>query len=614
MASTDADNVNAPVDLVVTPGGYRHKSLVHPVDAGVAVDVTEDAINLFDTTADAILEEIPARATAVAAIPALGSGWIVYASWNNGTGTPVSSFSTMWQVPPPPAVRDQGDVIFLFNGIQNSGANFGILQPVLQWGVSAAGGGDYWSVASWYVTSGGSAFHTNLVRVNPGDTLIGVMGLTGLSGGLFSYMSEFHGIPGTQLPVNNIAELRWCNETLEAYGIRTCANYPQVPLTQFTEINIRTGVTAPAIAWTPVNAVTDCGQHATVVSNSASYGEVDIYYSNQLADLEACVAGQDTDDRLDVFAIGTDNGLWHIWQTVGGWSSWAALGGRLTCEPDVARHADGRLEVLARGIDNALWHIWQTAPGGGWSGWASLGGVIYSDPCVERNADGRLEAFVRGTDDALWHIWQTAPGGGWSGWASLGGVITSEPVVSRNADGRLEVFARGTDEALWHVWQTAPGGGWSGWASLGGVITSDPSIGQNADGRLEAFLRGTDEALWHAWQGTPGGGWSGWAPLGGVITSNPIAGRNADGRLEVFARGTDDALWHAWQETPGGAWSGWASLGGVITSMPAVTNNADGRLEVLARGTDEALWHVWQTAPSGGWSGWASLGGRLLTL
>ena len=42
--------------------------------------------------------------------------------------------------------------IFLFNGIQNSTS---IYQPVLQWGPSAAGGGNFWTVASWYVDGAG---------------------------------------------------------------------------------------------------------------------------------------------------------------------------------------------------------------------------------------------------------------------------------------------------------------------------------------------------------------------------------------------------------------------------------------------------------------------------
>ena len=320
------------------------------------------------------------------------------------------------------------------------------------------------------------------------------------------------------------------------------------------------------------------------------------------------------DGRLEVFASGTDNALWHIWQTApnNGWSAWTSLAGVLTSDRSIGRNADGRLEAFVRGTDGALWHIWQTSPGGGWSGWASLGGVITSDPFVSNNPDGRLEVFARGTDNALWHIWQTAPNSGWSSWASLGGVITSDPVVIPNNDGRLEAFARGTDDALWHIWQATPGGGWSGWASLGGVITSIPSLNRNADGRLEAFVRGTDNALWHIWQVTPGGGWSGWASLGGIITCDPFVAQDADGRLEAFARGTDNALWHIWQVTPGGGWSGWASLGGIITSDPAVGRNADGRLEVFARGTDKALWHIWQTAPNNGWSGWASLGGVIV--
>jgi hypothetical protein len=84
--------------------------------------------------------------------PALGSGWIAYTYWNNGTGKSITSFKTRWVVPPAPVSND-GQLIYLFNGIQNYGYNYGILQPVLQWGASPAGGGSYWAVASWYVTS-----------------------------------------------------------------------------------------------------------------------------------------------------------------------------------------------------------------------------------------------------------------------------------------------------------------------------------------------------------------------------------------------------------------------------------------------------------------------------
>jgi hypothetical protein len=90
-----------------------------------------------------------------------------------------------------------------------------------------------------------------------------------------------------------------------------------------------------------------------------------------------------------------------------GWSGWASEGGVLTSNIAVGQNEDGRLEAFVRGTDQALWHKWQTAPNSGWSGWLSEGGVLTSDIAVGHNADGHLEVFVRGTDNALWHNWQT---------------------------------------------------------------------------------------------------------------------------------------------------------------------------------------------------------------
>ena len=264
-------------NLVLTPGGYRHPDLVLRVEPGHGLHAINGQMRLVHLATRKLID-LPQAPAQPDVAPALGSGWIAYSYWNNGTGNSVSSYRTTWTVPSAPAVT-AGQTIFLFNGIQNFGNNYGILQPVLQWGVSAAGGGPFWSVASWYVTSGGQAFHTTLVPVNVGDNLVGVMTLTGQSGALFNYTSEFQGIARTSLPIQNIAELLWCNETLEAYGIDQCRNYPNVQFTAFRNIEIRTGGATPAVNWTPVNAVTDCGQHAVVVINSGSGGEVDIYYA-----------------------------------------------------------------------------------------------------------------------------------------------------------------------------------------------------------------------------------------------------------------------------------------------------------------------------------------------
>ena len=49
-----------------------------------------------------------------------------------------------------------------------------------------------------------------------------------------------------------------------------------------------------------------------------------------------------------------------------------AQAGVIPNNPAVSQNADGRLEVFAIGTDGALWHIWQATPGGAWSNWASL--------------------------------------------------------------------------------------------------------------------------------------------------------------------------------------------------------------------------------------------------
>jgi hypothetical protein len=136
-------------------------------------------------------------------------------------------------------------------------------------------------------------------------------------------------------------------------------------------------------------------------------------------------------------------------------SGWAGLGGGIT-DLAAAVNQDGRLEVFAIGTDGALNHIWQTSAGANsWSGWTGLGGSLIR-LAAAKNSDGSLEVLAIGSDTTLNHIWQTSPGAGWSSWSGLGGSIR-RLAAAANSDGRLEVFSIGTDGALYHVWQTSPG-------------------------------------------------------------------------------------------------------------------------------------------------------------
>jgi hypothetical protein len=265
-----------PQELVLTPGGRRPKSLVTRVPPGNAIHVIDDTTHLKNLATRSLME-VSMPEVSAEVIPQLGSGWITFAHWTNDTGYPITSFKTTWEVPPVPS-SESNQIVFLFNGIDPANTPDGILQPVLQWGVSAAGGGPFWAIASWYVKGNGQAFHSDLVQVDPGDTLVGLMTQTGQTGSQFNYKSEFQGIANTSLQVENLTELVWCNETLEAYSIDDCSDYPSTALTAFREISIETGATSPTLIWTEENSVTDCGQHASVVSNNNPGGEVDLYY------------------------------------------------------------------------------------------------------------------------------------------------------------------------------------------------------------------------------------------------------------------------------------------------------------------------------------------------
>ena len=70
MTANDRSNQNPPDEFVLTPGGYRHKSLVHPVEAGVAVDVQADVIRLRNIETSEVIEEISPVPTAPGAVPA----------------------------------------------------------------------------------------------------------------------------------------------------------------------------------------------------------------------------------------------------------------------------------------------------------------------------------------------------------------------------------------------------------------------------------------------------------------------------------------------------------------------------------------------------------------
>ena len=263
--------------LIATPGGFRPPSFVHRVGRGQSIVKRGGVSHLIDM-ATAKLIGTAAAAVKPPSPTAPPVNWVTWANWNNNTGNSITSLSTTWTVPSPPAASS-GQLLYLFNGLENASGNE-ILQPVLQWGVSGAGGGNLWSVASWYADSNGHAYSTPSVPVNPGDTLTGIMTeIAVYSDGTRNYNCQFQGIDGTILVAQGMDELTIAEQTLEAYWVTDVSEYPATPSTAMKQIAIATSEGPLVATWTPgTQASPKYGEHTGIAGNGTAAVEIAIFY------------------------------------------------------------------------------------------------------------------------------------------------------------------------------------------------------------------------------------------------------------------------------------------------------------------------------------------------
>jgi hypothetical protein len=210
-------------------------------------------------------------------VPGTGSGWITYASWLNKTGSYIAELTTQLVVPPtPPTVGDQ--TIFLFSGLQDV-ARKDLLQPVLQWGKSRAGGGQYWALGSWFIDVNGHASYSKLTAVETGDILTGVVTITGFNGSTYSYRSGFLGYPDSTMNIQGIDELTFAVQVLEAYRVAGLRSYPDAPSTTLSDIALTTADETPDLGWQITDLVNNCGEHTIIGSDANPAGQIEIVYA-----------------------------------------------------------------------------------------------------------------------------------------------------------------------------------------------------------------------------------------------------------------------------------------------------------------------------------------------
>lgn len=201
---------------------------------------------------------------------ALPQGYIAYAYWDNPDSSPISDFATTWTVPPIPANTD-GQLLYWFNALVPP-SDDAILQPVLQFGVSPAGGGPYYSIASWYLINS-NVYYSSLIQVQPGQQLTGYMILanTQTSGSTTQYdwAAYFGGYRDTILTAGTTEVLNWAYEALEIYNAQSDADLP-TGSTEMSGISIsyQNGQSPSSLPWTTVSDPSN-GIFMSVISSSS---------------------------------------------------------------------------------------------------------------------------------------------------------------------------------------------------------------------------------------------------------------------------------------------------------------------------------------------------------
>jgi hypothetical protein len=197
-------------------------------DAGADADAAADDASTDAASADASADADAAPGDDAAPVPtfAPANGWVEYADWR--TNATPGLFATTWHVPDLPAT-DSGQTIFYFPSYEPVDGT-AIVQPVLQYGVSAAGGGSYWAIASWWVGPNGARY-SSLLQVNPGDTIRGTITASscdGNGGCKFVIVTRDETLDNSrQLTVVESVPYTWTQAAvLEMYNVSACNELP----------------------------------------------------------------------------------------------------------------------------------------------------------------------------------------------------------------------------------------------------------------------------------------------------------------------------------------------------------------------------------------------------
>jgi hypothetical protein len=271
---------------------------------------------------------------------------------------------------------------------------------------------------------------------------------------------------------------------------------------------------------------------------------------------------------LDLFVVGHDHGIyttgksgaggggaWEPWHPIGNPAAGHVVPHRSWVWP-VAR--DDRVDVFVVGNDGGIYTSGQDAPGPVWETWHPVGSpaaghTVPTNSVVAALArpNDRLDLFVVGHNEGIYTSGKSGAGGSgnWETWHPIGNPDAGHTVphfstVFPVARGdRADVFVVGHDGGIYTSGQDVPGpGGWETWHAVGNpgagdVVPQESTVWPVWVGgdRLEIYVVGNDGGIYTSGKSAPGGAgaWEHWCPVG-----DPNEGENVPPSSTVSAVAT----------------------------------------------------------------------------
>jgi hypothetical protein len=223
-----------PADYVITPFGYFHPSCVNQLAKGDILHQDEKTIERAAGTT----YKIP-----MCAYPHYRADGEKVVGDERAVKKPDISHATttsaygfmygFWNVPPAPTTND-GQTVYLFNGMEDIDDVVSIVQPVLGWNSDYASA---WGIASWNCCVSGNVNEAAPTPVSSGDLIYGYMFDTCRAG---TKTCSSWDIVTWDLTNRNFSELidtssygqtfNWAfGGVLEVYNIAQCGDYPNGP-------------------------------------------------------------------------------------------------------------------------------------------------------------------------------------------------------------------------------------------------------------------------------------------------------------------------------------------------------------------------------------------------